>query len=49
MNNYCDDCGSPVTVTFSPYGTGQMAAVDCPTCGVSYDTDLDPADYEVDK
>jgi transcription elongation factor Elf1 len=47
-NEYvCDDCGIAVKVTFSPYGNAQMATIDCPICGVSYDTDLDPKDYEI--
>jgi len=43
----CSDCDSVAAVTFSPYGASQMAAIDCPNCGVSYDTDLDPTDYEI--
>lgn len=47
-NEYvCDDCGIAVKVTFSPYGASQMATIDCRICGVSYDTDLDPKDYEI--
>lgn len=41
----CEDCESVVSVTLEPYGTSVMAVCDCPECGVSYDTNLDPADY----
>jgi hypothetical protein len=38
----CDDCDAVTTVTIEPYGAGKMATIECPTCGVSYDTNLDP-------
>ena len=37
----CEDCDSPIKVTIEPYGTGKMAVLDCPKCGLSYDTNLD--------
>lgn len=37
----CDDCEAITAVTIEPYGKGKMAAIDCPNCGVSYDTNLD--------
>lgn len=40
----CDDCDAIVTITLEPYGSSKSAAIDCPNCGVSYDTNLDPAD-----
>ena len=44
--NKCDDCESEITLTLEAYGNGQMMKIDCPNCGVSYDTNLDPSDYE---
>jgi hypothetical protein len=42
----CEDCGSAVAVELEPYGSSFLAAISCPKCGVSYDTNLDPADIE---
>ena len=42
----CEDCDSVVTVTLEAYGNGQMMKIDCPQCGVSYDTNLDPIEGE---
>ena len=42
----CDDCDSPITLTLEAYGNGQMMKIECPECGVSYDTNLDPVDAE---
>lgn len=42
----CEDCGSAVAVKLEPYGSSFLAAISCPKCGVSYDTNLDPADIE---
>lgn len=42
----CEDCNSPVTITLEPYGSGKMATIECPNCGVSYDTNLDPIEGE---
>jgi hypothetical protein len=46
LNPTCDDCASAVSINFEPYGSSLMAVIDCPTCGVSYDTNLDPADVK---
>jgi transcription elongation factor Elf1 len=40
----CDDCDAVTSVTIEPYGTGHMATIKCPNCGVSYDTNLDPVE-----
>ena len=40
----CDDCDAVIKVTIEPYGTGHMATIECPNCGVSYDTNLDPVE-----
>ena len=32
--------------TLEAYGNGQMMRIDCPKCGVSYDTNLDPIEGE---
>jgi hypothetical protein len=37
----CADCDALVTITQEPYGTGVMAAISCPNCGVSYDTNVE--------
>lgn len=42
----CDDCESPITLTLQVYGNGQMMKIECPECGVSYDTNLDPIEGE---
>lgn len=42
--NLCEDCEAVVTVTLEPYGAGKMAVIDCPSCGVSYDTNLDESE-----
>lgn len=42
----CEDCGSAVAIELQPYGSSFLAAISCPKCGVSYDTNLDPADIE---
>lgn len=40
--NICDDCDNEVKITIQPYGeNGSMAEINCPECGVSYDTDID--------
>ena len=44
--NSCEDCGSAVAVKLEPYGSSFLAAISCPKCGVSYDTNLDAADIE---
>ena len=47
-NNHglCDNCNNITAITFEPYGASLMAVIDCPMCGVSYDTNLDPADVK---
>jgi len=40
----CDDCEEVTEVIIEPYGFGHMATIDCPNCGVSYDTNLDPVE-----
>jgi len=42
----CDDCESDITLTLEAYGNGQMMKIDCPKCGLSYDTNLDPIEVE---
>jgi len=42
----CEDCESAATVKLEPYGSSFQAVIVCPKCGVSYDTNLDPADIE---
>jgi hypothetical protein len=44
--NKCDDCESEITLTLEAYGNGQMMKIECPNCGVSYDVNLDPVEYE---
>jgi hypothetical protein len=43
----CADCSAPATVTLEPYGSGRMAVISCPNCGVSYDTNLDPCEVNL--
>lgn len=40
----CDDCDAFTDITFEPYGEGKMAVINCPNCGVSYDTNLDESE-----
>jgi len=47
--NKCDDCGSEITLTLEAYGNGQMMKIECPQCGTSYDTNLDPIEEEASK
>jgi Zn ribbon nucleic-acid-binding protein len=44
--NKCDDCESEITLTLEAYGNEQMMKIECPNCGVSYDVNLDPIEYE---
>jgi len=44
--NKCDDCESEITLTLEAYGNGQMMKIECPQCGTSYDTNLDPTEQE---
>ena len=43
----CADCDALVTITLEPSGTGKMATINCPNCGVSYDTNLDESEVTV--
>ena len=45
----CDDCDSISSITIEPYGSGHMATIECPNCGVSYDTNLDPIEGEGER
>lgn len=40
----CADCGAWAVVTLEPYGESKMAVWNCPNCGESYDTNLDPVE-----
>ena len=42
----CDDCDNEITLTLEAYGNGQMMKIECPQCGTSYDTNLDPTEQE---
>ena len=43
----CGDCESmEATIWLEPYGSSFLAAISCPSCGDSYDTNLDAADIE---
>lgn len=44
MDVPCDNCDAVTKVTIEPYGTGHMATIECPNCGISYDTNLDPVE-----
>lgn len=46
MNAICNDCDSTTTITLEPYALSFMAAINCPNCGISYDTNLDDADIK---
>ena len=43
-STFCADCDALVTITLEPYGTGKMVTINCPNCGVSYDTNLDESE-----
>ena len=43
---HCDDCDAVTTVTLEPYGNSKMAVISCPSCGVSYDTNLDESEVK---
>lgn len=43
----CGDCNSSAAyIWLEPYGSSFLAAISCPNCGHSYDTNLDAADIE---
>ena len=46
MDSTCEDCNSTTKVTLAPYGMGFMAEINCPICGVLYDTNIDDKDVE---
>lgn len=47
MENVCEKClEHVVTLTLEAYGNGQMMKIECPQCGTSYDTNLDPTEEE---
>lgn len=46
MLTKCNDCDKLTTITLQNYGSSFMAKLDCPECGISYDTNLDSADIE---
>ena len=37
----CEDCTQEVSLSVAPYGTGIMLVINCPNCGISYDTNVD--------
>jgi hypothetical protein len=49
MKSICEDCDSPTKVSLSPYGAHRLAQIDCPECGVSYDTNISDEDIQVIK
>ena len=43
----CEECNSSAAfIWLEPYGSSFLAAISCPNCGHSYDTNLDAADIE---
>jgi hypothetical protein len=49
MQGTCEDCDSPTSIGFAPYGMKLMAEITCPKCGTHYDTNLDESDIEAIK
>ena len=49
MKSICEDCDSPTKVSLSPYGAHRLAQIDCPECGVSYDTNISDEDIKAIK
>jgi len=49
MPGTCEDCNSPTLTWLLPYGMRYMAEINCPKCGVSYDTNIDESDIEAIK
>ena len=49
MKGNCEDCNSPTRTALAPYGMRFMAEINCPKCGVTYDTNIDDADIEAIK
>lgn len=46
MNSICEDCDSLTKIKLSPYGAHKLAQIDCPNCGVSYDTNISDEDVK---
>ena len=44
MITTCEDCDKQTKVTLVGYGASYMAEINCPDCGVSYDTNLSEED-----
>ena len=45
--NKCEQClEHTVTLTLEAYGNGALMKIECPKCGTSYDTNLDPIEVE---
>jgi hypothetical protein len=43
----CGDCDSKAAaIWLEPYGDSFLAVISCPSCGTSFDTNLDAADIE---
>jgi len=42
----CNDCDAVALVTIEPYGSSKMATINCPNCGIHFDTNLDPVEGE---
>jgi hypothetical protein len=49
MLGVCEDCNSPTRTTLAPYGMRFMAEINCPKCGVSYDTNISDEDIQAIK
>lgn len=49
MLGVCEDCNSQTRTILAPYGMRFMAEINCPKCGVSYDTNIDEADVQAIK
>ena len=49
MKRICDDCDSVTKIILSPYGAHRLVKIDCPECGVSYDTNISDEDIRAIK
>jgi|LauGreDrversion4_2_1035121.scaffolds.fasta_scaffold329620_5 hypothetical protein len=49
MKSICEDCDSVTKISLSPYGAHRLAQIDCPECGVSYDTNISDEDIQAIK
>jgi len=45
-NTSCENCSSAAAIWLEPYGSSFLAVISCPSCGTSFDTNLDAADIE---